>query len=345
MPGLHLNQLIEASLSGAKAGAMEKIAQEGETKTCKGCGRPAVAGSDHCKECAEKAAKGEERAAQTEETEKTSSENIEKMASGLRWMVDNPGSWYPGSGRVKMAEDNPPNTTGPGRGPNTLETDISSPTSDQMPATLNPGGAAKHSIPTSPPMEAGAVPKAAPRTMQTDIKKDRPLQPKDGDLIQKGAAVNLLKRAMLKRAQDGDSTSISAPKTSALPEDQPSQAARPAEVTSQERMIASNEAAIDFTKREAKAVPKKRMGEVLDEPAQSKSGDSALHDALGADLVAKGGAKVASARLVQKLASEGCTCPGSSKGSCGFCKVASQVEQTLRERADAHYASVQGNGQ
>ena len=150
---------------------------------------------------------------------------------------------------------------------------------------------------------------------------------------------------MLKKAQDGDTTSISTPKASALPEDQPSQMARPAEVTSQEKMIASNEAAIDFTKRDAKAVPKKRMGEVLDEPAQSKAGDSALQDALGADLAAKGGAKIASARLVQKLASEGCTCSGNSKGSCGFCKIASQVERELRGRAEAHYAAAQGNGQ
>lgn len=345
MPGLHLNQLIEASLSGARAGAMEKIAQEAESKACKACGRPTAAGSDMCKACAEKAAKGEERAAQTEGSEKTSSENIKKMASAVRWMVQNPRAWLSGIGHLKAAEE-ATNTTGPGRGPNTLETNVSSPTTEEMPATLNPGGAAKHSIPTTPPMEAGANPKAAPKTMKTDIDKARPLQPKDGDLIQKGAAaVQRLKQAMLKKAEDGDSASVTTPKTSALPEEQPSQVARPAEVTSQERMIASNEAAINFTKRDAKAVPKKRMGEVLDEPAQSKAGDSALQDAVGADLAAKGGAKVASAKLMQKLASEGCTCEDGSKGSCGYCEIASQMEQELRGRAGAQIAAAQGTVQ
>lgn len=347
--GLQLNDLIEKTLVGAAEGAMSKIAAEAEVKTCKGCGRPAVAGSEYCKQCAEKAARGEERAADSSDgTEKTSSENVTKIASGLRWMVSNPAAWLPGvAGHLKSAMED--SVAGPNRGPNTLPSNINSPTTDQMPATLNPGGAAKHSIPTAPAMEAGAVPKAAPRTMQTDINKARPLQPKEGDLIQKGAsAINAMKRAMLaKRAAEDTNVSITTPKTSALPEDQPSQMARPAEVTSQERMIASNEAAISYTKRDAKAVPKKRMGEVLDEPAQSKSGDSALHDALGADLVAKGGAKVASAQLVQKLASQGCTCTqdGLTKGECGLCKIASQVEQELRGRAGALAAAARGNGQ
>jgi hypothetical protein len=345
--GLNLNDLVKASLSGAKEEALAKIAAEGETKTCKGCGRPAISGSDYCKACADKAARGEERVSDTSDgSEKTSSEKVASLTAAIDWLVDNPGAWLPGVGHLKSAMDD--SIAGPDKGPNTLSTNVDSPTPDKMPSVLNPGGAAKHTIPTKPAMESGAIPKAAPRTMQTDINKARPLQPVEGDLIQKESSLDLFKRALLaKRAAEDTNVSISTPKTSALPEDQPSQMARPAEVTSQERMIASNEAAIGYTKRDAKAVPKKRMGEVLDEPAQSKSGDSALHDALGSDLVAKGGAKIASAQLVQKLASQGCTCEkdGLTKGACGLCKIASQVEQELRGRAGALVAAAQGNGQ
>ena len=196
-----------------------------------------------------------------------------------------------------------------------------------MPAALNPGGAAKHSIPTDPPMEAGAVPKAAPRTMKTDIDKDRPLQPKDGDLIQKGAAVNMLKRAMLKKAQDGDTTSISTPKTSALPEDQPSQMARPAEVTSQEKMISSSEAAINYQKTQAKSVPKKRMGEVLQEKPQNVK--QVLQPVLG-DVVKEANQQRAAVgrALLAKIAHEGCSCDDSENGVCRFCKVAARLKRT-----------------
>jgi uncharacterized low-complexity protein len=134
---------------------------------------------------------------------------------------------------------------------------------------------------------------------------------------------------------------VSGKKTQSItgPENQPSTAVRPAEVTSQEKMIAGNEAAIGATKRQAKEVPKRRMGEVLSEPMQTSSTDSALSQALGSDVVSKGGAKVASANLstLQKIASQGCQCKAQQleEGSCGFCKIASRVERRKHAQAGA----------
>lgn len=342
--GLSLNTMIEQALAEGHAGVMSKIAaDEGEGKTCQSCGRPAVPNSEYCQACAGKKAEKEQRP--SEDTEKTSSERVEKLAAAVEYALDNT-SWLGTVGRVKMAEGEGVNLTGPARGPNTLPTTINDPTTDKMPAGFS--GSKINKIPEAPAKEPGATPKAAPNAMQTD-KNVRPggpgNQPEDGVLVQKqGSAVDRIKSIMRKSAEDGATTNISTPKTqtTTLPENQPSQMARPAEVTSQEQqMISSNEAAINATKREAKAVPKKRMGEVLDEPAQSKSGDSALHDALGADLVSQAGAKVASARIIlQKLASEGCQCNG--QGTCALCTVASRIERKTRGLVGSSAAAAHG---
>jgi len=85
---------------------------------------------------------------------------------------------------------------------------------------------------------------------------------------------------------------------------------QPGETTKQKSMIASNEAAIAYQKTKAKAVPKARMGEVLDEPAQKKSTDPVLHNNLSN--TGQAGVKIASAMesaaaraLLVKIAEEG----------------------------------------
>jgi hypothetical protein len=84
----------------------------------------------------------------------------------------------------------------------------------------------------------------------------------------------------------------------------------PGEASRQERFINSNEAARDYTKGQAKAVPKERMGEVIDEPAQKKSTDPVLHQNL--DATSGAGVKISSAEqavaaraLLHKIAEEG----------------------------------------
>ncbi len=136
----------------------------------------------------------------------------------------------------------------------------------------------------------------------------------------------------------GEDHKTLAPRTmdATTPEDKPSGVERPAEVTSQEKHISSSEAAINMTKREGKEVPKKRMGDILSEPMLAASTDSTLGKALGPQVVNQAGAKIAAAQarvLLQKVASQKCTC--NNAGSCGFCKIASKMDQKHTKQAGA----------
>jgi hypothetical protein len=87
----------------------------------------------------------------------------------------------------------------------------------------------------------------------------------------------------------------------------------PSDVSKQERLISSNEAATDYTKRDAKADPKSDVNQVLHEPAQTSATDKVLDkvldhtDEAGAKIssVRDGAIKVAAARaLLSKLVKE-----------------------------------------
>jgi hypothetical protein len=346
--GMSLNKMIQTALLGAENGAMEKIAQEAGVN-CDACGKAAPPNSKLCRECAEKASRREEAQAGGEEQEKTSAAHVEKLAAAVEYLVQNFGSVQRPVGRVKMAQEpavtTTPDDVGPGSGATSLPTNLKSPTPGMMPENF--GEAKKNKPPMKPPLESGNQPTAAGNAMQTD--HDSPPggtapYPETG-VMKAGSIgrVGRIKAAMLRKVgADAESpASVSGKKTQSItgPENQPSTAVRPAEVTSQEKMIAGNEAAIGATKRQAKEVPKRRMGEVLSEPMQTSSTDSALSQALGSDVVSKGGAKVASANLstLQKIASQGCQCKAQQleEGSCGFCKIASRVERRKHAQAGA----------
>jgi hypothetical protein len=193
-------------------------------------------------------------------------------------------------------------------------------------------------------MEAGANPLAAAASPRTDADKAMPANPLHFQGTAKtGSIVERMMRAgaLLKRAADdaGEGGDIKTPhvKGTGFPEDQPPEVKRPAEVTSQEKALATNEAAIDLTKAEAMAVPKKQLAEVLDEPAMSASTDKTLDNALGASVVDEAGAKIAAARsILQKLASQGCTCDKAKPNeSCQACTVASRLGMKKEGRAGA----------
>lgn len=86
----------------------------------------------------------------------------------------------------------------------------------------------------------------------------------------------------------------------------------PADVNSQKRLIDSNMAAINYTKGQAKADPKKDVNKVLDEPALSAAHDSTLNKTL--DETSQAGVKIshdltktaAAQALLYKLAEEAC---------------------------------------
>lgn len=74
----------------------------------------------------------------------------------------------------------------------------------------------------------------------------------------------------------------------------------PSDVTSQKRLIQSNEAAINYTKGEAKADPKKDVAQVLAEPPLSSSTDKVLDRVF--DSTGKAGVKISSAGGLRKTA-------------------------------------------
>lgn len=89
------------------------------------------------------------------------------------------------------------------------------------------------------------------------------------------------------------------------------------------RLIASNEAAINATKGDAKGPVKTQLSEVLDEPALSSSTDPVLRNNL--QNTGKAGVKIAGARAVlEKVAQQGCTCK-TIDGDCAFCSLQQKV--------------------
>lgn len=132
-------------------------------------------------------------------------------------------------------------------------------------------------------------------------------------------ARNLMSLGLYKEAEDAlnpakvsggkaDATGATPPKGAAPSEEGvPSE---PSDVSKQKALISSNMAAINFKKRDAKSDPKSDVGDVLKEPAQTKSTDKVLDKVL--DHTDEAGAKISSADLtrvaaaravVQKLAS------------------------------------------
>jgi hypothetical protein len=115
---------------------------------------------------------------------------------------------------------------------------------------------------------------------------------------------NLVRLGLAKVAEDGDgeggAPSISAgaapaqgaaapPGASPSGEQVPSE---PSDVNAQKALISSNEAAINYTKQQAKADPKRDAGHVYDEPALSAAHDSVLQQAF--DAASKAGVKISS---------------------------------------------------
>lgn len=331
-------------------------------KLCGACGaNPSRDGSDVCKACAlkkERQEGSEQPGAGGAESgeEKTSSANIEKMAQALEYIAANVGSITPDfqsvAGLKKAAEGYPAPKQGPGSGPNTLDLNSATP-GTQAEGT---GQATGRSQPDRVP---NATRKAQPTTSPTQLDNNKHLMepgyPADGPLRQMGKSAsikNLLKSAMRKTAEDalnpaqisGSQSGLWETTYNATPsgEGTPS---LPGEAAGQERMVASNQAAINYTKRDAKAVPKKRMREVLREPAQSRSTDRVLHANL--DNADKAGVKLSSVQvktaaakaMLKRAMDGGCTCkPGGP--SCKYCQLKAKAKEKTSMSSPGSYSSV-----
>lgn len=246
--------------------------------------------------------------------EKTSSAFVEKLASAVAYCNEHFIKEAVGQPEPAPVAKPPTTTVGPGIGATSIPNTIDSPTSGTQ--STNTGQASNNQPPTVPGKDPASPGQTNPDTaLETDINsppggsEDWTNQDK-----MKQAQVNRVKRLMAKMAEDAlspakiaaGSEPLENPNASQAEEGVPSQ---PGETSKQESMVGSNQSAIDYTKQQAKAVPKARMGEVLDEPAQKKSTDPVLHENLDATSgagVKLSSVKVAAARaLLQKIAEEG----------------------------------------
>lgn len=241
---------------------------------------------------------------------------VEKLAGALEHLADL---------QLKEAKV----TGGPGHGPGSLA--VTSSPLPPPPPGLGQSGKARHQPPLHPSSASSGAGKDPPTGLQTDV-KDRTAFGKSVNTSDKFASLqeknlahvqNLTKAAeptpkvatqsrfspevldkmfeaykqdVTKLAEDRiNPAHISAgaavpPAASASGEGVPSE---PSDVTSQKRMIASNEAAINYTKREAKEDPKSDLRKVLSEPPLSSSTDHILQQHF--DATGKAGVKIASA--------------------------------------------------
>jgi hypothetical protein len=312
-----LQQMVKAALNDSRGQGRIKLAQAAEeenksTCTCEECGKTCSEDSKLCRECAQKNSTTE-MATTDQENEKTSSLRILKLAAAIDTINNNLHN-LDFTGYVKRAE------FGPGTGPNALEV-----TQSEVPGRQSDVvGEAKTKKPQMrTQLTTGSIESAAPTALQVNDEPPKAPYPEQG-VLKAGSNIRAIYQKIMKKAAENGGATVSSSKSDALPEEKPVQLDRPAEVRSQERLINSNEAAIDATKEETKAVPKKQMGEVLTEPALSASTDKVLDEALGADKVNQAGAKIAAARvLLRKIAEKGCTCEeeGKEKGTCDFCKL------------------------
>lgn len=103
------------------------------------------------------------------------------------------------------------------------------------------------------------------------------------------------------------------------------------------RLIASNQAAIDATKRDAKGPVKTQLSELLDEPALTSSTDPVLENNL--QNTGKAGVKIAAARaILEKVAQQGCTCE-TIDGECAYDRMVKAAAATQSKRGKAKTAN------
>lgn len=104
------------------------------------------------------------------------------------------------------------------------------------------------------------------------------------------------------------------------------------------RLIASNEAAINATKRDAKGPVKTQLSEVLEEPALNAGTDPVLNNNL--QNTGNAGVKIAAqARaILEKVAQQGCTCV-TIDGECTYCRLGEKVAAATQSRGSTKVAN------
>ena len=271
--------------------------------------------------------------------EKTSMVAV-KLASAIEYLNQN---WLQ---KVAVGEITPPTPTGqpeakvgPGEGPGAFETNENSPTPGVQSEAV--GQANTGVVPMKPGSDVKSPGQTNPETaMETTINNAPGGSEswKDKDVLKQAAASVLLKKTaaskqvarVFKLIKEADVP----PQSSASEEGVP---ALPGPAAAQEKLIDSLQAAINYTKRDAKAEPKERMGEVLDEPAQKKTTDTVLQNNLSNTTEAGtkiSSVKVAAARAyLKKIAEEGCSSDASPEAKEKADRLKSIVEAKNKEKS------------
>jgi hypothetical protein len=255
--------------------------------------------------------------------EKTASKFVESLASAVEYLNDH----FLTKEAVGETMPPPPHTVTPGIGPGigqtSLETNVKSPTPGVQSEERGEAKTGK------PPMTPGTDPKSPGQTNPGTALETTTTTPPGGsedwthqDKMKQSAALLLQRKQKTAQVQrilgimsKMAGEDVAAAQIKATHRDVPPDATKseegvpklPGEASKQESYVNSNEAARDYTKQQAKAVPKERMGEVIDEPAQKKSTDPVLH--VNLDNAAGAGVKlssvVAARALLRKIAEEG----------------------------------------
>jgi hypothetical protein len=273
-----------------------------------GTARKVDISAEAMRQLADVGADPEEKTASVKQPDHVPTEYIHKLADALDFMVKKAGE---GTTSIQ-----------PGKGPNALA--VLEATSEDKPIQPGGQGHARTQIPTSPPMASSGVAKDPPNAMATNIDmkhREQPTHPmgksasaedlyarnlialgltptvkvasSEDDLLARNRAALGLE----KKAEDAiNPAQISAGKVSpGLPEGAgasgESVPAEPGDVSSQKRLISSNEAAMSYTKGEAKADPKSDVAKVLVEPPLSAATDKTLSESF--DNTSKAGVKIA----------------------------------------------------
>lgn len=318
-----LQQMVQRTLSEAeereKTAQAEDVASEGSAEKKEKGKPPAKTPTENTATTPER----NEDAMMGAEGEKTSSAFVEKLAAAV---------YHCNMQLFKGAAAPVSSPLGPAKGPNTIPTNAESPTPGKQSEST---GQAKHNqLPLHPGSDPNSPGNCCPSTsMETDI-NDPPGGGEDwsegGDKMKQAAVARQLWRerhgsnnnikvarvqaVMNKMAANAELPAKIRGKNSDAPppatQSEEGVPSLPGEAKKQEKLIMSLKSAIDYTKQQAKAVPKKRMGEVLSEPAQKKSTDPVLHENLAA--ASKAGVKLSSAAracaarsFLQKVAQEG----------------------------------------
>ena len=287
---------------------------------------------------------------------KTSSALALKLASAIEYLNENFLKVAVGEITPPTPSGSPEAKIGPGEGEGATPTNLDTPTPGVQSEAV--GQATEKN---QPPMKPGTDP-ASPGQTNTGTALETTIHDppggneswKDKDILKQSAAL-LQKRAAAAKVTEtkpAGATKTAAPvsqvdrvlgimkkladvppEATASEEGVPS---LPGPAAAQRRMIDSNDAARDYTKREAKAEPKEQMGEVLDEPAQKKSTDTVLQNNLSH--TSEAGVKISAAQavaaraLLSKIAEEGGASDASSEAKAKAEKVRSIVESKQKEK-------------